>query len=173
MKRYPTIKNADKLDTSEFRGEVAFEVLALAEKGSEEKPVIERTCVFMWSSVPEQEHMVGKEFVVPFFFGPGCDVSVSQLKRVLRDSGFQTATWEDSADVMIPGALNYLAIQHAVLLGKTTRGGTKGFFNPIRVIRVHPATGEALGDTIPEVIDNADVTAAFNASTTKTEKTPF
>jgi len=173
MKAYPTIKNANTLDTAEFKGEVAFEVLSLVEKGSEEKPVIEWKCVFMWSSNPEQENLIGKEFVVPFFFGPGCDVSVSQLKRVLRDSGFDTGTWEENAEVMIPGALNYLAMNHAVLLGKTTRSGNKGFFNPIRVIRVHPATGEALVDTIPEKISNDSVLEAFNTPTEKPGTSPI
>lgn len=173
MKSYPTIKNANSLDTADFKGEVAFEVLSLTEKGNEEKPVIEWKCVFMWSSVPEQEGLIGKEFVVPFFFGPGCDVSVSQLKRVLRDSGFQTNTWEENADVMLPGALNYLAINHAVVLGKTTVSKGKGFFNPIRVIRVHPATGEALADAIPEKIENEAVLEAFNTPTEKPVGSPF
>lgn len=166
MKNYPTIKNSNTLDTADFKGEVAFEVLSLTEKGSEEKPIIEWNAVFMWSSDEEQcKKYEGKEFVVPFFFGPGCHITVSQLKRVLKDSGFQTDTWEENADVMIPGALNYLAIKHAVLLGKTTRSGTKGFFNPIKVLRSHPVTGEPLADCPPPTITNEEVTDAFNAPT--------
>ena len=91
MKSYGNIKGNVALDTTEFEGDVVFEVLDLTEKGNEERQIIEWKCVYLWGSNPEQtERFTGKEFVVPFFFGKDCSITVSQLNRFFRASGFDT-----------------------------------------------------------------------------------
>ncbi len=179
MKHYPAIKvAAGKLDTSNFKGEVAFEVVGLIEKGGEEKPVIEWNCAFFWSSDASQEGHYGKSFTIPFFFfGDNLHITIGQLKKLLKEGGFNVGAWEEAenAEVMIPGALNYLAINHAIILGKCKPSGGKNFFNLIKLLRVDPNTGAAFpGYAIPEVIDDKDVLAAFNVDTSaESKKTPF
>lgn|SRR5262245_45761113 len=169
---YDFLNDATFDENSLVPGEIGVEPeQKFAERDNKGLPVIELSLVLFWAADEANKQHIGKTFKWPIFFGGNSSQTPRILMGIFKRAGFEVQSWlpdtEFEPSIMIPGAIKLLAYKKVPLIGKITPGTRadmpRNFFNPLRITRTEPDSGEEYPDALPEPVPNALVLEAYHA----------
>lgn len=152
------------------QGEIAVEFNSFKERNAKGMDIIEIGCKIVWASQAEDQEHIGAEFKHTIFLGQKNGVTVKILRDTLRKANFDVASWLKDSDtpssLMVPASLKLLVWKNSIVAGKVTKStndeGTRTFFNPNKILREVPGTGEPYPDALPNPVPNSLVLEAVD-----------